>query len=712
MISLDEQPEIQTKRLIVALPQVAEARLVDLVPMLVKLSVAHGCDVRVLTEADVAPQAQQGPNAKHLHFSCPQGGLGAARRALLRGEQDEFSRIAFISDPARIDEALLTHCDAVFVSLRPSPVPRVPATFGCTLVTSVFRSDTFLAGFLANCRSLRGYGRMIEHVFLVSRLSRLEVELFDDVLDRDDQSVVMWHKTDPGLYECWNIGIRLARTDYVSNANVDDLRDPDHVLSLVQDLEAHPECGVAATALNPFYDYPPDGRLPDDRPGWYSDRAGRFGFFDIAALSDSEPPQLASHNMPHCMPVWRRCLHDRFGWFNEPRYGTYADWAFWLKCLQDGGEAWMNARPLSFYFVNPTSHNRRGNDLDRLHKVVEGDFIAPFMARRSGIAPHSVRPVPDVPRKLNLTGRSQIFGQHRNSFNALIHALEPLERRDGGGVRFLPFLERTFVWGTDPGEAGSAEPAPIAEDWIGILHVPFDAPNWYGPAVSPERFFDTDLWRASRPQCRGIITLCADLERDLKACDPDLPTLSVLHPTELDTRMFDPAAYRARPRVVQIGDWLRKLQGIHRLRALGHERIMLMKSQTRGYLDAEIALFGNHLDPAVDVRRMVPNDEYDALLSSSVVMCLLYASAANNVIVECLARATPLLVNPLPAVVEYLGHDYPLYVRDEVEADHLLAQPERVLAAHNHLLRRRTAIDLSYSGFCRDIAASGLYAGL
>ena len=97
-------------------------------------------------------------------------------------------------------------------------------------------------------------------------------------------------------------------------------------------------------------------------------------------------------------------------------------------------------------------------------------------------------------------------------------------------------------------------------------------------------------------------------------------------------------------------------------------------------------MFGDQRDPGVIARKMVPNEEYDALLSSSVVLCLMYATAANNVVVECIARGTPLLINPLPAVVEYLGPDYPLYAADEVAADRLLGDPARIRAAQRRLL--------------------------
>jgi len=109
---------------------------------------------------------------------------------------------------------------------------------------------------------------------------------------------------------------------------------------------------------------------------------------------------------------------------------------------------------------------------------------------------------------------------------------------------------------------------------------------------------------------------------------------------------------------------------------------------------------------------MVPNDEYDQILSSSVVLCMMYATAANNVVVECIARATPLVINPLPAVVDYLGLDYPLYARDAAAADLLLWSRDRINAAHLYLLQRRKEIDLTYAGFCRSIASSEFYASL
>ena len=46
----------------------------------------------------------------------------------------------------------------------------------------------------------------------------------------------------------------------------------------------------------------------------------------------------------------------------------------------------------------------------------------------------------------------------------------------------------------------------------------------------------------------------------------------------------------------------------------------------------------------------VDNQRYDKLLSRNLVFLDLYAASASNVVIECMRRNTPLLVNPLPAV--------------------------------------------------------------
>ena len=55
------------------------------------------------------------------------------------------------------------------------------------------------------------------------------------------------------------------------------------------------------------------------------------------------------------------------------------------------------------------------------------------------------------------------------------------------------------------------------------------------------------------------------------------------------------------------------------------------------------------------------NNDYDVLLSQNIVFLDLYDTSANNAVIECIARGTPLLINRHPATIEYLGEKYPFY---------------------------------------------------
>lgn len=88
---------------------------------------------------------------------------------------------------------------------------------------------------------------------------------------------------------------------------------------------------------------------------------------------------------------------------------------------------------------------------------------------------------------------------------------------------------------------------------------------------------------------------------------------------------------------------------------------------------------------SVELIEHIDNDAYDRLLSRNIVFLNLIDCSAVNTIIECIVRHTPVLVNPLPAVVEYLGPDYPLYYHSLEEAAQLAINNVRLHGAHVYL---------------------------
>ena len=88
---------------------------------------------------------------------------------------------------------------------------------------------------------------------------------------------------------------------------------------------------------------------------------------------------------------------------------------------------------------------------------------------------------------------------------------------------------------------------------------------------------------------------------------------------------------------------------------------------------------------SVTAVQKLSNDEYDNVLSSSIVFLDLIDASAVNTLIECLVRNTPVLVNRHPAVEAVLGCMYPFFFDNIVEASSKATNFDLVLETHIYL---------------------------
>ena len=226
----------------------------------------------------------------------------------------------------------------------------------CSLVTSMFNGDEYLEPFLENSAALEQYDT-IEH--LIARPNspgREHLRLLQHVDDHDG-AVYIWLSEDPGLYEVWNALCRLSTGPYLSNFNIDDRRAPAQVTTLVERLERAPDLEVASAALRISMTKNMPWRDSDDCPTWYEGQdIERYEASDLVTRRDG---RTVPHNMPHCMPIWRRSLHVSNGFFDEARFGPSADWEFWLRSGKDGAGLTLVGQALGLYLKTEDSYWRR-----------------------------------------------------------------------------------------------------------------------------------------------------------------------------------------------------------------------------------------------------------------------------------------------------------------------------------------------------------------
>jgi hypothetical protein len=178
--------------------------------------------------------------------------------------------------------------------------------------------------------------------------------------------------------------------------------------------------------------------------------------------------------------------------------------------------------------------------------------------------------------------------------------------------------------------------------------------------------------------------------------------LTIYHPTTFECLQFDVEYFKnSKERMlIQLGQQLRYCSTIYLLKT-NYQKIWLSGMTNRYHvinlLKDEIRDMNNTKTfPEIEmdsVKIMYIKDykQYDELLGRSIVLIHLKDANANNSVIECIVRNIPFIVNRHPAVVEYLGANYPLYFDQTTHIDQidqinrLLTDDNLIISAHHYL---------------------------
>lgn len=331
--------------------------------------------VRVLLDTMALDVLAQVEWSTFIDFSTRTLGIEASISSFTGMPPDDCSDFVYVTDSRALSRKIWLSAPIIYI--QPSSAPTKldsyfywksleldlksswqSVTHSVTLISSVFRSDEFLPGFLDNCIALHDYDDC-EHFLIRPGSPGNEHERLVKHVRQYPSAVYINLAKDPMLYEVWNLGSRLATSRYISNANIDDRRAPDQLRHLRKVLNANPDVTVASTAL----------RISKKRNlTWEASGACEVWFGNagdmrtgIEGLFEQRDGRLVSRNFPHCMPLWRRSLHTFTERFNEKKYGPSADWAFWVHAGMKGALFHLSAKPLGLYLRDEESYWRRAS---------------------------------------------------------------------------------------------------------------------------------------------------------------------------------------------------------------------------------------------------------------------------------------------------------------------------------------------------------------
>jgi len=277
-------------------------------------------------------------SAKHMMRQC--------YKDLTSSDKDKFvaaARAYADNLKERFDEEKLY---AQFVSAllneEPSdsvPIEKIPKI---SLVTSVFKADDYIEQLMEDITRQTIFEEKCEWIILnVDPVgSEFDEEVILRYVDKYPNNIIYKRlEEDPGIYDTWNMGIKMATGDYVTNVNCDDRRAAYGLEKQAKMLVANPDIDLV---YNDSYLLHEPNIMFENVPA----DSKRYNFEQFSKEA------MLRGNLPHNNPMWKRELHDKYGYFNQ-HYKSAGDWDFWLRCSFGGAKFKKHPEILGVYYFNP-----------------------------------------------------------------------------------------------------------------------------------------------------------------------------------------------------------------------------------------------------------------------------------------------------------------------------------------------------------------------
>lgn len=162
---------------------------------------------------------------------------------------------------------------------------------------------------------------------------------------------------DPGIYGVWNVGVQRAQADFVTNANLDDRRNP-------QCLEMHAKALEEDTTIGLVY----SNCLMTKKQHEIYEKNSAHTVLNPPGFS----PSIMYMCLPGPMPMWRKAIHGECGLFREDFF-IAGDLEMWNR-MASHGICFKKIPGISgIFYLNPQglscdATNAQGERLDGLSK--------------------------------------------------------------------------------------------------------------------------------------------------------------------------------------------------------------------------------------------------------------------------------------------------------------------------------------------------------
>jgi hypothetical protein len=217
--------------------------------------------------------------------------------------------------------------------------------------TSIY--GKFIPRYLQNAIS-QHFFQQTEHIIVYSEWS----DLFDEFLKYPNFKFIKEDER-KGVYNAWNIGIKEATTDYVTNWNIDDLRHPINT-KIKYD-------AIVGNNIDIVYN-------------WYHgtvDDSLTFENLEHPKPQIAFPDEYEKYALEACLigpdPLWKKSLHSQVGYFDYEHFNTIGDWEMWVRFAKIGAKFKLIPEVLCIYLDhdNTISHTQLDKVATEKHKLYQ-----------------------------------------------------------------------------------------------------------------------------------------------------------------------------------------------------------------------------------------------------------------------------------------------------------------------------------------------------
>lgn len=208
-------------------------------------------------------------------------------------------------------------------------------------IVSAYHAQDYLDRRILN---LFGQGQDIE-VVIVCEANSVEHEIAKKY--SGDKVKILKTYGIPKIGVAWNYGITSSTGEYITTANSDDRFRIDGLKQMAKILDLYPEIGLVFSQLDIEED---ENITPWKRIG------------NATGIVRNIQDILSTRCIIGSMPLWRRSIHEKVGWFNED-YVVASDYDMWLRMAQNDVKFYYIAKSLGVYTRRPDSLEWRNKEL-------------------------------------------------------------------------------------------------------------------------------------------------------------------------------------------------------------------------------------------------------------------------------------------------------------------------------------------------------------